>query len=200
MPLNGNMLMKIWTISVFLLEMFQKTHKLACEKLNNYIVVDPFFSPIGQKNQNLVPRIRKFEMSRKKMKIQLKTVLLNPRKISAVQSCFRKYQRWKPALKQHCLRVNQRWNNSVQRWFWCSKNWFFSADQSWISAAQRFSVEYSVESELRRPWSVPIISESEVISTEILSDLNPGNFIKLLSIGISSVLNIELNSNNSMSK
>ena len=40
-----------------------------------------------------------------------------------------------------------------------------------------FRVVYSAESELKLRWSALIISESEVISPEILWDLNPGSYL-----------------------
>ena len=55
------------------------------------------------------------------------------------------------------------------------KNWFFSVDQSWISDVQRSSGNVQCWSELKHCWSALINSESEVISTEIFWDLNPGN-------------------------
>ena len=82
----------------------------------------PSFHQLGRKLEFGASKYRKVLWNvSKKMKIEQKNVIVNPRKISAVQSCSG---------------GNQRWNSAVKRWFCCSEKF---AVQSWINAVQSFS-------------------------------------------------------------
>ena len=105
----------------------------------------------------------------KKLKTEL-NVVLSPPEIRAVLSCLRI-----SALKQRCFRGNQPGDSAD---FAALKNWFSALmrAESALFLFWDFRVMHSAESEMKQRWSALIISESEVISAEILWDLNPGLF------------------------
>ena len=85
----------------------------------------PSFHQLSWTSEFGASKKRFLEKFRRKMKIELENVILNPHKISTVQSCFRD---------------NQRWNSAFRCWFCCSEKLIFQR------RFRDFQVMYSAES------------------------------------------------------
>ena len=154
MPLNGNMLMKIWTISVLLHGLYQKTHKLKfllylwpVKRLKKWICGNPFCLPIGLKFRIWCLEIEVIRNVSEKIENWTGTFHL---KSTKNQRCSQSSAAHSPALILLLWEIN-----------------FSALNQNWNA----------VHSESEQ--SALITSESGVISAETLWDVNPSTTMKI---------------------